>query len=136
MKRAVVYIASLGLAVSLNACGVSEDEYNQVVNENKAIQAQLEEMQEENRNLNEAILEVYKERERLNESLDECRTNPNGETAQPGDKGPAEYYTVKEGDSLGRISSATGVPVETIQKLNEGKLTRTWLMPGQKLRIK
>jgi FtsZ-binding cell division protein ZapB len=135
MKRAVAYIASLGLAVSLNACGVSEEEYHQAVNENKAIQTQLEEMQEENRILNEAILEAYKERESLNERLDDCR-NPTNGTAQTGDQGPAEYYTVKAGDSLGRIAQETGVPLETLQKLNEGNLTRSWLMPGQKLRIK
>lgn len=45
------------------------------------------------------------------------------------------YYTVKKGDNLYKISSQTGVPVETLKKAN-GLTDKSKIMPGQKLKLK
>jgi LysM repeat protein len=51
-------------------------------------------------------------------------------------KPPARrYWTVQAGDTFGVISSKTGVPVTTIQRLNPGASSTT-LTIGEKIRIR
>jgi LysM repeat protein len=45
------------------------------------------------------------------------------------------YWTVQAGDTFGRISAATGVPVSTIEQLNPG-ISSTSLTIGEKVRIR
>ena len=44
-------------------------------------------------------------------------------------------YTVKQGDTLGEISSKTGVDVETLEELNP-ELDPVALTPGQKIKLR
>ena len=46
---------------------------------------------------------------------------------------PKSTYTVKQGDTLAEVSRRTGVPVETLKRLNS--IQGSHLSPGQKLRI-
>jgi len=46
-----------------------------------------------------------------------------------------EFWTVKAGDTFGVISSQTGVPVATIERLNP-KVSSTSLFIGEKIRVK
>lgn len=48
---------------------------------------------------------------------------------------PAQYWTVRAGDTFGVISSQTGVPVATLQQLNP-KVSSTSLFIGERIRIK
>ena len=46
-----------------------------------------------------------------------------------------QYWTVRAGDTVGVISTKTGVPVARIERLNP-KVTSTSLFIGEKVRIK
>ena len=48
---------------------------------------------------------------------------------------PDDVYVVKEGDTLGGISEATGVPVERLQELNPG-LDQFQLTKGQQIKLR
>jgi hypothetical protein len=50
----------------------------------------------------------------------------------PGEK-TENSYTVKPGDTLSEISRRTGVPVETLKRLN--RIQDSYISPGQKLRL-
>ncbi len=47
----------------------------------------------------------------------------------------AKYYTVRKGDTLGRIASRNGTSVNSICRMNKMS-SRTLIRPGQKLRIR
>jgi LysM repeat protein len=48
---------------------------------------------------------------------------------------PTRTYTVKSGDTLGSISSKTGIPVEKLQELNP-QLDPQQLVSGQKIKLR
>ena len=48
---------------------------------------------------------------------------------------PDDVYIVKEGDTLGGIAEATGVPVERLQELNPG-LDQFQLTKGQRIKLR
>ncbi|MDE6160079.1 MAG: peptidoglycan DD-metalloendopeptidase family protein [Muribaculaceae bacterium] len=56
-------------------------------------------------------------------------------SASSGKSSGSATYTVRKGDTLGRIAARNGTKVATICKLN-GISTKTILRPGQKLRLK
>jgi LysM repeat protein len=47
----------------------------------------------------------------------------------------AKYYTVRKGDTLGRIASRNGTSVNSICRLNKIS-SKTLIRPGQKLRVR
>jgi LysM repeat protein len=53
-------------------------------------------------------------------------------TSQPGG---ARFWTVRAGDTFGVISSKSGVPVATLQRLNP-KVSSTSLFIGEKIRLR
>jgi LysM repeat protein len=55
-------------------------------------------------------------------------------TAKQGAKKPRRRYIVKSGDVLSQISIRTGVPLDTLQRLNPGVDAQS-LRVGQKLKL-
>jgi LysM repeat protein len=61
-------------------------------------------------------------------------TKPAGKTKHRS-SAPRVTYTVKTGDTLGRISEKTGVPVDRLQELNP-QLDPQALVSGQKIKLR
>jgi LysM repeat protein len=55
-------------------------------------------------------------------------------TAKQGTKKPKRHYIVKEGDVMSQIAIKTGVPLETLLRLNPGVDAQS-LHVGQKLKL-
>jgi len=66
---------------------------------------------------------------RLSAFLAQVGQVPTAKTGQAG----VEYYTVKPGDTLSAVSRRTGVPIETLRRLNN--IRGSHIQSGQKLRL-
>ncbi len=63
------------------------------------------------------------------------KSGNSGTSTSTASSGDASYYTVKSGDTLGGIAKKTGVPLNTIYKLN-GLNAKSVIRPGMKIRTK
>ena len=141
VKQAAALLILAGFAATLNACVVSETEYQQVVAERKELAKKLQTAKDENRLLNQAVLEIYRERERLlaeNKKLKETLAQtddgkgPTASGPKPGEK--PKYYVVQPGDTLTQIAQAHNVKPEEL--VNWHNLRTMTVLVGQRLRVR
>jgi LysM repeat protein len=129
----------LVLALAAGCGGVSEDELNKIKEENMSLALELESERRKTEILNQALASAYGERDRLVAALEAPIALPE-EVPDATAPTPPRYYTVKSGDTLGRIASAnktsTGVLVTLNPYLRERRDLMVWendkiLLPPQ-----
>lgn len=145
MKKWWLLMLLAGLVMA-GGCGVSQSDYQKVASERDALKDQTAAAQKEAATLKEEIQALQKANKDLTDQNDKLKTEnrrlratparTEHETTPPSSAAGsgAKYYEVKPGDNLLAISKKTGVPAETIKKLNEG-LDSRHLRPGQKIKL-
>ncbi|MBF0529880.1 MAG: LysM peptidoglycan-binding domain-containing protein [Deltaproteobacteria bacterium] len=143
MKKLLVLILFSGLLLA-SGCGVAQSDYQKVISERDAMKDQAAAAQKEAAGLKEEIQALQKankdltdQNEKLKGEIRRARANPvrpEHDTSAASTESKAKVYEVKQGDNLLSISKKTGVPVETIKKLNNN-IDSHHLKLGQKIKL-
>jgi membrane-bound lytic murein transglycosylase D len=153
MKQGRIFLMAL-LAVGLASCGVSESDYQKVASERDDLQEQLNSMQKESNSLKERVASLQGDNRALGEQLEKLKGElakaqreasakavakkepPESKTSPKREPTPAKgrTYEVQRGDNLWTISKKTGVPIDTLKKLNNVSPNQR-LQVGQKIKL-